>query len=135
MEVFKLNATVKNKDNILDLCSQYPKLKRQLQLKITENDLALQYSDQTKFDLTEEQIKDIRKRMKDIERTIDLHSSLSSHRHELRTSEEKLFLRYYYVLGLTIEKTAEAMDISRDTVYRIRKRLADNTDAKGAAVI
>ncbi len=117
-------ATVKIEDNILDLCSQYPKLKDQLQLKLTENHLAQKYYDHPKYDLTVEQIQSIRSKMRKIEDLINSHSSLSSRRQEYRTDQERLFLRNYYILGLSIEKTAEAMNTSRDTVCRIRKRLA-----------
>ncbi len=37
---------------------------------------------------------------------------------------DRAFLRCRYVLGLTMEETAEQMGISRDTAYRIRRRIA-----------
>lgn len=40
-----------------------------------------------------------------------------------RQSDEQLFLKLRYVQDLTIDETAEAMFISRDTAYRIRRRI------------
>ena len=41
-----------------------------------------------------------------------------------RALEEREFLFYRCIKGLTMEKTAEMMCVSRDTVYRIRRRIA-----------
>ena len=38
-------------------------------------------------------------------------------------ADERLFLRCRYIDGLTMEKTAEMMSISRNTVYRIKKKI------------
>lgn len=38
-------------------------------------------------------------------------------------ADEKLFLSYRYIYGLTMMETAYAMSVSRDTVYRIRRRV------------
>lgn len=51
-----------------------------------------------------------------------------SPREALRFADERLFLAYRYVYGLTMEATALEMGISRDTVYRIRRRIV----ARGA---
>lgn len=51
-----------------------------------------------------------------------------THREALRFADERLFLAYRYLYGLTMEATASEMGISRDTVYRIRRRII----AKGA---
>lgn len=40
-----------------------------------------------------------------------------------RMLQEREFIKYYYVMGFTMDKTAECMDLSRDTVYRIRTRI------------
>lgn len=40
-----------------------------------------------------------------------------------KLSDERLFLTYRYLHDLTMEQTAEAMHVSRDTVYRIRRRI------------
>lgn len=51
-----------------------------------------------------------------------------------RLSDERLFLTYRYLHDLTMEQTAEAMHVSRDTVYRIRRRIIErsNTPNKSA---
>lgn len=41
-----------------------------------------------------------------------------------RALEEQEFLFYRCIKGLTMKKTAELMCISRDTAYRIRRRIA-----------
>ena len=38
--------------------------------------------------------------------------------------EEREFLFYRCIKGMTLDRTAELMGVSRDTVYRIRRRLA-----------
>jgi hypothetical protein len=48
-----------------------------------------------------------------------------SARNHYRALEEQEFLFYRCIKGLTMSKTAELMCVSRDTVYRIRRRIAD----------
>lgn len=43
-------------------------------------------------------------------------------------AQEQLFLCLRYQQEMTMEETAEAMDISRDTAYRIRKRIVARGD-------
>ncbi len=43
---------------------------------------------------------------------------------EGKKMDDRAFLRCRYVLGLTMEETAEQMHVSRDTAYRIRRRIA-----------
>ena len=38
-------------------------------------------------------------------------------------AEEKMFLTFRYIYGMTMQQTAAAMNVSRDTVYRIRRRI------------
>ena len=40
-----------------------------------------------------------------------------------KQADEKLFLSYRYTYGMTMMETAYAMGVSRDTVYRIRRRI------------
>jgi hypothetical protein len=42
----------------------------------------------------------------------------------LKQADDRTFLHCRYILGLTMEQTAEQMHISRDTAYRIRRRIA-----------
>ena len=51
--------------------------------------------------------------------------SASTPREAAKRSDERLFLTYRYMHGMTMEETAEEMSVSRDTVYRIKRRLAD----------
>ena len=44
-------------------------------------------------------------------------------REVLRLADEKLFLSYRYICGMTMIETAYAMCVSKDTVYRIRRRV------------
>jgi hypothetical protein len=46
-----------------------------------------------------------------------------SARDALRQADERLFLAFHYVRGFTMERTAEEMCISRDSIYRIRRRV------------
>ena len=50
-------------------------------------------------------------------------------REACRLSDERLFLTYRYFHGMTMEQTAEAMHVSRDTVYRIRRRIVARNSA------
>ncbi|MGM9681169.1 MAG: sigma factor-like helix-turn-helix DNA-binding protein [Eubacteriales bacterium] len=43
-------------------------------------------------------------------------------------AQEQLFLCLRYQQEMTMEQTAEAMDVSRDTAYRIRKRILSRGD-------
>lgn len=49
-----------------------------------------------------------------------------------RLSDERLFLTYRYLHDMTMEQTAEAMHVSRDTVYRIRRRIIGRARAGDA---
>lgn len=44
-------------------------------------------------------------------------------RTEYRLTDEKEFIRLHCIQGNSVEQTAEHMCISRDTAYRIRRRL------------
>ena len=50
-------------------------------------------------------------------------SIVISPRDALNQAQERLFLACHYIKGLSIESTASAMGLSRDTVYRIRRRI------------
>ena len=50
-------------------------------------------------------------------------SVVTSPRDALQRAEERLYLAFHYVNGLPIESTANAMGVSRDTAYRIRRRI------------
>ena len=50
-------------------------------------------------------------------------SIVTSPKDALRRAEERLFLACHYINGLSMEATAFAMNVSRDTIYRIRRRI------------
>ncbi len=53
------------------------------------------------------------------------NSSPLTPKEAVQRSEERLFLTYHYIRCMTMEETAEEMRISRDTVYRIRRRILE----------
>ncbi len=57
---------------------------------------------------------------KNLERYI---GETDSPREAARRADEKLFLSYRYIYGLSMTETARAMSVSRDTLYRIRRRV------------
>ena len=50
-------------------------------------------------------------------------SMVTSPKDALQRAEERLFLACHYINGLSIESTANTMGVSRDTAYRIRRRI------------
>ena len=58
----------------------------------------------------------IKARMREIE---DFIENLSV---ESKLRECKIFLRYHYVLGYTVEECSEKMYVSRSTAYRLKKQ-------------
>ncbi len=46
----------------------------------------------------------------------------------LRRADERLFLAFHYIRGLTMEETASQMCLSRDSIYRIRRRVLSRGD-------
>ena len=54
-------------------------------------------------------------------------------RTEYRLTDEKEFIHHHCIEGKSVEETAETMCISRDTAYRIRRRLCTK-DAPSCAV-
>ena len=58
----------------------------------------------------------IKARMREIEDFIENLSTTT------RWSECKIFLRYHYVLGFTVEECSEKMYVSRSTAYRLKKQ-------------
>lgn len=58
----------------------------------------------------------------------------STSREALRYADERLFLAFRYLHGLTMEATAVEMGISRDTVYRIRRRIQERGSVPSAFI-
>lgn len=75
-------------------------------------------------------IEQLEKRLRFVEGLLDNYdNSPDTPREAVRRSEERLFLTYHYIRGMTMESTAEEMQISRDTVYRIRRRIVSRGNA------
>ncbi len=55
-------------------------------------------------------------------------------REALRYADERLFLAFRYLHGLTMEAAAVEMGISRDTVYRIRRRIQERGSVPSAFI-
>jgi len=65
-----------------------------------------------KTDENREEIDRIKKSMEEIKSALNKNNS-----------DEHLFIRCRYINGYTMEKTAEALHVSRDTAYRISRRV------------
>lgn len=62
----------------------------------------------------------------DTEKELDSYvADAPTPREAAKRADEKLFLTYRYIHDMTMEETAEEMCVSRDTVYRIRRRIAN----------
>lgn len=55
-------------------------------------------------------------------------SAAATPKEAAKRAQEQLYLCLRYQQEMTMEETAEAMDISRDTVYRIRRRILSRGD-------
>ena len=74
-------------------------------------------------------ISELEASMKTTESELDEYvRSASTPREAAKRADEKLFLTYRYVHGMTMERAAEEMCVSRDTIYRIRRRIAEKND-------
>lgn len=64
----------------------------------------------------------IKNKMAQIKLNIE-HYATDQGKDELNNMEERLFLRCRYVDGMTMEQTAEMLNVSRNTVYRIKNKI------------
>lgn len=79
--------------------------------------------------------KDLRSSINEVERFLDNYVSCAKDPREAgKRAQEQLFIALRYRQDLSIEATAEAMGISRDTAYRVRRRIADHGDIWGSAL-
>ena len=74
------------------------------------------------------EITELESRLGEIRDALDTYQSdnLSpngSHREAKRLLDERMFIECHFINGLTMEQSAEAMEISRDTVFRISRRV------------
>lgn len=70
-------------------------------------------------DSLENEIKQLESHMSEIKATIDSYNPDDYNEY----TDEKLFLRCRYIDGLTMEQTAEIMHVSRNTAYRIKRKI------------
>jgi len=102
----------------------YKVLRKRSELKKLE--LKLLGSDNPRSSKAQQEISDCEGKMKEIENAIESYVPDGVTTREFnRLSDERMFLECRYLMGLTMEQTAEAMYISRDTAYRIRRRIVD----------
>lgn len=98
---------------------------RRAQLRVLLDDYGYSRSD-SRVTPVLEAISELETSLGDTEKELDSYvASASTPREAAKRADEKLFLTYRYVHDMTMEETAEEMCVSRDTVYRIRRRIAN----------
>lgn len=98
-------------------------------LEIYRDELATLAEHSHRRTVLEEAIRQVEQHLHAAERLLAHYGDgILSPRLALQYADERLFLAYRYLYGLTMEATALEMGISRDTVYRIRRRVV----ARGA---
>ncbi len=98
---------------------------RRSQLKILLNDYGYAREDSRVIPVINA-ISELEISLDDTENELDTYvASASTPREAAKRADEKLFLTYRYIHNMTMEETAEEMCVSRDTVYRIRRRIAN----------
>ena len=108
--------------NWINLFEKY-RIDRRL-LKLRRNELAALSAFSPKRASLESTITQMEKDLHAAERVLARYGdAANSAKDALRRADERLFLAFHYIQGLTMEGTASQMCISRDTVYRIRRRV------------
>ena len=111
---------------LLDYYERYPLRKREIdRLEGLLRSLPNEEHEEREWLLR--QIEDARAEMEEIRMTLTHYADLPANagwRERYHRSNEKLFLECRFIQGFTVEKTAEVMCVSRDTAFRIRRRLA-----------
>lgn len=108
--------------NWIALFEKYRIDKRFLKLRLTE--LAALSEKSPHRPALEDSIQQIQQDLHGAERVLARYGDgATSPRDALRRADERLFLAFHYIRGLTMEDTAMEMCISRDSVYRIRRRV------------
>lgn len=92
-----------------------------LEMHLKESELSVSRSEQ---DRLRDTVQSLEKSVKEAEYKLDHYISEDADPREVqRLADEKLFLSYRYICGMTMIETAFAMCVSKDTVYRIRRRV------------
>lgn len=116
------------KDCVFDTFENYQVFRKLASLKQAELSRTRRDGDVEQEEKTAATLRDLNRSMKAIADRIDAYAPNKPPRgyNSLKRTDDRIFLRCRYVLGLTMEQTAEEMHISRDTAYRIRRRIADS---------
>lgn len=108
--------------NWINLFEKYRIDKRLLELRLCE--LGALSKSSPKRPPLEAMVQQIQYDLHAAERVLSRYGdAASSARDALQRADERLFLAFHYIRGLTMEETATEMCISRDSVYRIRRRV------------
>lgn len=99
------------KNDVVNLLERY---------KVCERFVSSQEYATTYFGITADQVNDYRKIMDFVEILIA----------SIAPSDESTLLRLRYIKGLSVEKCAECMSLSRSTGFRLLKRAKDKVYAK-----
>ncbi|MCL2212864.1 MAG: hypothetical protein FWB93_03440 [Oscillospiraceae bacterium] len=119
-----------NKKQPINYYQEYKVLKKRSELKKLE--LKLLDSDSPRSIKVQSDIDLCYSKMDEIENAIETYVPDGVDTRTFnRLSDERMFLECRYLMGMTMEQTAEAMYISRDTAYRIRRRIV-NENPQGA---
>ena len=98
---------------------------RTLSARCAEIEGLIQFSDCSDFEQLCAELDVLRRRMLAIENDLARYIPFDlPPRLHYRALEEREFLFYRCVKGLTLMRTAELLNVSRDTVYRIKRRLS-----------
>lgn len=111
--------------NLLHYFERYPLCKKEL--TALEGRLSLLPCAGEERSRLERRLDETRAEMDEIRQTLArlyAESPGGGLRERYKRSDEKHFLECRYLQGLTVEKTAEVLCVSRDTAFRIRRRLA-----------
>jgi hypothetical protein len=113
--------------NWINLFEKYRVDKRLLELRLCELSALSQSS--PKRPPLEATIQQIQHDLHAAERILSHYGDdASSAQDALRRADERLFLAFHYIRGLTMEETAFEMSLSRDSIYRIRRRVLSRGD-------
>ena len=115
-----MRATTKNiktrTESARSYLESYKIYAKMLDMRVCEEKLFSFGNEETKKAAAAYEAVCIKTRMKEIE---DFIEGLNV---ESKWLECKIFLRYHYILGYTIEECSERMYVSRSTAYRLKKR-------------
>ena len=111
-----------NNKRPINYYQEYKTLKKRCELK--KHELKLLDRENPRYTKVQKDMEDCHFKMSEIEKSIETYVPEGvDTRTYGRLSDEQMFLECRYIMGMTMEQTAEAMYVSRDTAYRIRRRI------------